>query len=48
VNIQTDSYKLAPLDEYEQAVKLIEEAESSIAKLTGSEVTLIAYEKTED
>jgi uncharacterized protein YlxP (DUF503 family) len=48
VKINVDSYKVALLNDYEQAVKAIEEAESYIAKLTGNEVTLIAYEKTEE
>ncbi|WP_177237839.1 hypothetical protein [Paenibacillus sp. 1_12] len=46
-NINTDSFKVASLSDYDRAVKIIEEAESSIAQLVGNEITLIAYEKIE-
>lgn len=48
MKIHTDSYKVAPINEYDQAIKVIKDAESLIANLTGNEVTLIAYEKTDD
>ncbi|GAA0135840.1 hypothetical protein YSY43_26800 [Paenibacillus sp. YSY-4.3] len=48
MNISTDTYKIAPLNDQEQAVALIKEAEAAIAEATGNEVTLIAYEKSEN
>ncbi|MEK3721958.1 hypothetical protein [Paenibacillus sp. FSL H8-0034] len=48
MNIHTDSFKVASLREYDRAVQIIEDAESSIAQLVGNEITLIAYEKIED
>ncbi|GGH26101.1 hypothetical protein [Paenibacillus segetis] len=47
MNINTDSYKIAPLDGTTQALAIIKNAESEIAKITGNHVTLIAYEKSE-
>ncbi|MNN51512.1 hypothetical protein D3C81_1661520 [compost metagenome] len=48
MNILTDNYKLAPLNNDEQAVAVIQEAEATINRITGNKVTLIAYEKTEN
>jgi hypothetical protein len=48
MNINTDSFKVASLQESEQAIQIIKKAESSIAQLIGNEITLIAYEKTEE
>lgn len=48
MDISTDRYKIAPLDQQEQAVTIIKEAEAAIAKATGNEITLIAYEKSEE
>ncbi|WEK52919.1 MAG: hypothetical protein P0Y55_09910 [Candidatus Cohnella colombiensis] len=45
INIQTDNYKIAPLVDHKDIVKLIEETESAIAQITGNPVTLIAYER---
>ncbi|WP_342562345.1 hypothetical protein NST84_22395 [Paenibacillus sp. FSL R7-0345] len=48
MEIHSDSYKVAALDDREDAVKVIRQAEEAIARLTGrKEVTLIAYEKTD-
>lgn len=47
MDIQTNEYKIAPLEDQEEALKLLEKAEASIAELTGREVTLIAYEKSD-
>ena len=47
MQIFTNQYQIAPLEGHEEALKLLEQAETSIAKLTGREVTLIAYEKSE-
>ncbi|NHN28559.1 hypothetical protein G9U52_01795 [Paenibacillus sp. S3N08] len=48
IHISTDSFKVASLQNYDQAVKIIEAAELSIAQLVGNQVTLIAYEKNEN
>ncbi|MNN34182.1 hypothetical protein D3C81_1479770 [compost metagenome] len=48
MNILTDNYKLAPLNNDEQAVAVIQEAEATINRLTGNTITLIAYEKTDN
>ncbi|GGG23635.1 hypothetical protein [Paenibacillus abyssi] len=48
MDINTDSYKVAPINDYERAIEIIKQAEASIAELTGNPVTLIAYEKTEE
>lgn len=47
MNIHTDEYKIASLSNDEQTVNAIKAAEAAIASLTGKEVTLIAYEKTD-
>lgn len=47
MNIIVENYKFAPLEETEQAVTIIKDAEAEIAKITGTPITLIAYEKTE-
>jgi hypothetical protein len=41
-------YQIAALEPDSDAVKLLQEAEATIAELTGREVTLIAYERSED
>lgn len=48
VDISTDTYQIAPLNDQKQAVAIIKEAEAAIAEATGNEVTLIAYEKSEN
>lgn len=48
VDIQTDDYRIAPLEDKDEALQLIEQTEETIAQLTGREVTLIAYEKQEE
>ncbi|SDF03180.1 hypothetical protein SAMN04488542_10512 [Fontibacillus panacisegetis] len=48
MNILTDNYKLASLNNDEQAVTVIQEAEATINRITGNKITLIAYEKTEN
>ncbi|MNI24053.1 hypothetical protein D3C76_1725240 [compost metagenome] len=48
MNILTDTYKLAPLNNDDQAVVVIQEAEAMIHRITGNKITLIAYEKTEN
>lgn len=45
MNIITDSYKIAPLEGTTQALTIIKNAESEIARITGKNITLIAYEK---
>lgn len=47
LDIQTNDYKIAHLPK-EEALNILKQAESSLAELTGREVTLIAYEKHED
>ncbi|WP_187386523.1 hypothetical protein [Paenibacillus ihumii] len=47
MDISTHDYKIAPLNNQEQAVAIIKEAEAAIAEATGNKVTLIAYEKSE-
>lgn len=47
MNIHTDEYKIASLSNDEQTVNAIKAAEAAIESLTGKEVTLIAYEKTD-
>ncbi|MCZ8522907.1 MULTISPECIES: hypothetical protein [Paenibacillus] len=48
MKIETDAYQIAPLTEQSQVVDIIQEAESKLARLTGSEITLIAYSKKGD
>lgn len=48
MDIHSDSYQVASLNEQESAVELIRQAEEGISRLTGQTVTLIAYEKKED
>ncbi|MFC7681622.1 hypothetical protein [Paenibacillus sp. GCM10028914] len=48
MNIETDAYRIASLGGDEQTVSAIKAAEATIARLTGKEVTLIAYEKTNE
>ncbi|BCG60200.1 hypothetical protein [Paenibacillus sp. URB8-2] len=47
MDIHSDSYKVAALDQ-KDAIEIIRSAEASIAQLTGSPVTLIAYEISGD
>ncbi|MDT3426443.1 hypothetical protein J2Z22_001969 [Paenibacillus forsythiae] len=47
MDIHSDSYRIAALKERDDAIEIIRSAEASIAQLTGSPVTLIAYEKNE-
>lgn len=47
MDIQTNQYEIAPLENEAEALKLLEQTEASIAEMTGREVTLIAYEKSE-
>ncbi|WP_196427143.1 hypothetical protein [Paenibacillus woosongensis] len=48
MDITTDTYQIAPLNDQKQAVEIIKEAEAAIAEATGNEVTLIAYEKSKN
>jgi len=48
MNIHSEKYHIAPLNSSEKAVEVIQEAEDVIAELTGTRVTLIAYEKKEE
>ncbi|WP_189635987.1 hypothetical protein [Paenibacillus ihbetae] len=48
MDIHTNEYKIAALNENEGTLKAIEDAETKIAELTGKEITLIAYEKKQD
>ncbi|AEI46185.1 hypothetical protein PM3016_7227 [Paenibacillus mucilaginosus 3016] len=45
MKIETNAYQIAPLTEQTQVVDIIQEAESKLARMTGSEITLIAYSK---
>ncbi|WP_200901465.1 hypothetical protein [Paenibacillus sp. DMB20] len=47
MNIKTDDYRIAPLNGNDQTLNAIKAAEAEIAEITGKEVTLIAYEKTD-
>ncbi|WP_164515095.1 hypothetical protein [Paenibacillus lentus] len=47
MEITSDHYQVALLNEEETAVSIIKEAEAAITRATGNEVTLIAYEKSE-
>ncbi|WP_203457020.1 hypothetical protein [Paenibacillus tepidiphilus] len=48
MDIHSDSYKIAAIAGQEDAVEVIRQAESQLARITGiKDVTLIAYEKTE-
>ncbi|CAG7645138.1 hypothetical protein PAESOLCIP111_04887 [Paenibacillus solanacearum] len=47
MNIHTERYEIARLNEEASALDVIKEAESKIARLTGKNVTLIAYAETE-
>ncbi|MFD1773002.1 hypothetical protein [Paenibacillus rhizophilus] len=46
MDIHSDSYKVAALEDQRDAIEVIRSAEASIESLTGSPVTLIAYEKS--
>lgn len=45
MKIETDNYQIASLPEESQVVDIIKQAESKLAELTGSPITLIAYSK---
>ncbi|MNB99875.1 hypothetical protein D3C87_1855020 [compost metagenome] len=47
MDIHSDRYQVAPLEEREEAIEIIRSAEADISRLTGSPVTLIAYEKND-
>ncbi|MBY9078262.1 hypothetical protein KIH86_17875 [Paenibacillus sp. HN-1] len=47
MDIHSDRYQVATLEEREEAIEIIRSAEADIARLTGSPVTLIAYEQKE-
>jgi hypothetical protein len=47
MDIHSDNYRIATLDERKEAVEIIRDAEAALAELTGNPtVTLIAYEKS--
>ncbi len=48
MNMNTEGYQIAPLNQDDQMVKAIQEAESLVSDLTGKEFILVAYEKTKD
>lgn len=49
MDIHTDSYKIASLNEHKDAIDIIRHAEAALSSLTGNPtVTLIAYEKSTD
>lgn len=48
MEIHTNGYKIAPLNDNESTLKAIRDAEKEIAEMTGKEITLIAYEKEKD
>ncbi|WP_426455248.1 hypothetical protein ACP26L_34635 [Paenibacillus sp. S-38] len=45
MKIETNAYQIASLANQSQVVDIIQEAESKLARMTGSEITLIAYSK---
>lgn len=48
MDIHSESYKVAELDDHARAVEIIRQAEAAIAQMNGNKaVTLIAYEKTD-
>lgn len=47
MDFHSDEYKIASLSDDEQTINAIKAAEAAIASLTGKEVTLIAYERTD-
>ncbi|MBT2765746.1 hypothetical protein [Paenibacillus sp. ISL-20] len=48
MDIHSEEYKIASLNENEGTLKAIEDAETKIAELTGKDITLIAYEKDQN
>lgn len=50
MKIETNAYQIARLPEQSESeiVGIIQEAESRLAKLTGNNITLIAYSKSEE
>ncbi|WP_281883701.1 hypothetical protein [Paenibacillus sp. YYML68] len=48
MKIETNQYEIAPLTQTNEALRIIQEAESKLAQLTGDEITLIAYTQAED
>jgi|GEM_PF-744401 hypothetical protein len=47
MDIHTNDYRIAPLNDRQEAVELLKRAEATIAELTGRDVTLIAYERND-
>lgn len=47
MDVRTDDYRIAPLNNNEDIVSAIKAAEDAIAEMTGKEITLIAYEKAD-
>ncbi|MEK8130674.1 hypothetical protein WMW72_22460 [Paenibacillus filicis] len=47
MKIETNLYEIALLPPAEEAVRIIQEAESKLAALTGDAITLIAYTSTD-
>lgn len=43
MKIETNRYEVASLPQTDEAVRIIRQAESKLAELTGDEITLIAY-----
>jgi hypothetical protein len=48
MKIETEDYQIAHLSDQSQIEQIIQAAESRLAKLTGSPITLIAYAKKEN
>ncbi|MEF2964625.1 hypothetical protein V3851_02185 [Paenibacillus sp. M1] len=46
MKISTEQYQVAPLKQAAEAVAVIKEAEKTLQRITGEEITLIAYEQT--
>jgi len=47
MEIHTNNYRIAPLNDKQEVLELLKRAEASIAEMTGRDVTLIAYERNE-
>ncbi|MEK3731061.1 MULTISPECIES: hypothetical protein [Paenibacillus] len=45
MEIRTNEYTIAALNEEDSTLKAIQDAEATIAQITGRDITLIAYEK---
>lgn len=48
MDIHTNNYRIAPLDDKQEVLQLLKQAEATIAEMTGRDVTLIAYERNDD